>query len=150
MATVSGGFIAAHFGYDAPMRFYVLPAMAAFVLACTLKEPPMSAAGAPRPSYISILREGWRFFVKSPVLMLLTAELSFTNALAWGLIWLFQPLLASAGLPVAYYGVVHAAACIGHRDMGTGILSPLNSINYTFRYPCNSSQLTYRDTFSFF
>ncbi len=113
VATVSGGFIAAHFGYDAPMRFYVLPAIASCVLACTLKEPLMRAAGAPRPSYFSILREGWRFFVKSPVLILLTAELSFTNALAWGLIWLFQPLLASAGLPVAYYGVVHAAACIG-------------------------------------
>ncbi|MHC1762299.1 MAG: MFS transporter [Negativicutes bacterium] len=113
VATVSGGFIAAHFGYDAPMRFYVLPALAAFVLACMLKEPPMHATGTTRPGYISILREGGRFFVKSPVLVLLTAELSFTNALAWGLIWLFQPLLANAGLPVAYYGVVHAAACIG-------------------------------------
>jgi MFS family permease len=29
------------------------------------------------------------------------------------LIWLFQPLLAGAGLPVAYYGVVHAASCVG-------------------------------------
>lgn len=113
IATVSGGFIAVHFGYDAPMRFYVLPSLASFVLACTLKETPMHAAGAPRTSYISILREGGRFFVKSPVLMLLTAELALTNALAWGLIWLFQPLLADAGLPVAYYGVVHAAACIG-------------------------------------
>lgn len=112
-ATLSGGFIAAHLGYDAPVRFYVLPALAAFVLACTLKEPPVRAADATRTGYIAILREGGRFFVKSPVLMLLTAELAFTNALAWGLIWLFQPLLASAGLPVAYYGVVHAAACIG-------------------------------------
>jgi Major Facilitator Superfamily. len=113
VATVVGGFIAGAFGYDAPMRFYVLPALAAFALACTLKEPPTREAGAPRPGYAAILREGGRFFAASPVLVLLTAELAFSNALAWGLIWLFQPLLAGAGLPVAYYGVVHAAACGG-------------------------------------
>ena len=45
--------------------------------------------------------------------MLLTAELSLSNALAWGLIWLFQPLLAGAGFPVASYGVVQASACVG-------------------------------------
>ena len=110
-ATIAGGFIAGRFGYDAPMRFYVLPALVAFALACTLKEPPVRDAGAPRPGYIAILRDGGRFFLKSPVLMLLTAELAFTNALAWGIIWLFQPLLAGAGLPVAGYGIVHAAAC---------------------------------------
>lgn len=113
VAATAGGFIAGWFGYEAPMRFYALPALAAFVLACALKEPPTRAAGAPRPGYVAILREGGRFFAASPVLLLLTAELAFTNALAWGLIWLFQPLLAAAGLPVTYYGVVHAAACGG-------------------------------------
>ncbi len=111
--TVAGGFIAGYFGFDAPMRFYVLPALAAFALACTLREPPVREAGAPRPGYTAILREGGRFFATNPVLLVLTAELAVTNALAWGLIWLFQPLLAAAGLPVAYYGVVHAAACFG-------------------------------------
>lgn len=113
LATIVGGFIAECYGYDAPMRFYALPALAAFVLACTLKEPPFREVGVARPGYMTILREGGRFFTKSPVLLLLTAELSFTNALAWGLIWLFQPLMAGAGLPVGYYGVVHAAACGG-------------------------------------
>ncbi len=113
VAAIAGGFIAGRFGYDAPMRFYALPALAAFALACTLNEPPVRAAGAPRPGYLAILREGGRLFATSPVLRLLTAELAFTNALAWGLIWLFQPLLAAAGLPVAYYGFVHAAACGG-------------------------------------
>lgn len=111
--TVAGGFIAGYFGFDAPMRFYVLPALAAFALACTLREPPVREADAPRPGYTAILREGGRFFATNPVLLVLTAELAVTNALAWGLIWLFQPLLSAAGLPVAYYGVVHAAACFG-------------------------------------
>jgi MFS family permease len=113
VAAIAGGFIAERFGYDAPMRFYVVPALAVFALSCTLKEPPFREAGAVRPGYLTILREGGRYFRNSPVLVLLTVELSLSNALAWGLIWLFQPLLASAGLPVAYYGLVHAAACGG-------------------------------------
>ncbi len=113
VAAIAGGFMAGYFGYEAPMRFYVLPALAAFALSCSLKEPPVREAGSPRPGYVEILREGGRFFATNKVLLLLTAELAATNALAWGLIWLFQPLLAAAGLPVAYYGVVHAAACLG-------------------------------------
>ena len=110
---ITGGFIAKYFGYVAPMRFYVLPALAAFALACTLREPPIRAEGAPRPKYGTILLEGGRYFVRNPALVLFTAELSLTNALAWGLIWLFQPLLAGAGFPVASYGVVQASACVG-------------------------------------
>jgi MFS family permease len=113
VAAIAGGFMADYFGYEAPMRFYVLPALAAFALACSLKEPPVRETGALRPGYTEILREGGRFFATNKVLLILTAELALTNALAWGLIWLFQPLLAAAGLPVAYYGVVHAAACLG-------------------------------------
>lgn len=113
VAAIAGGFMADYFGYEAPMRFYVLPALAAFALACTLREPPVRETGAPRPGYTEILYEGGRFFATNKVLLVLTAELAVTNALAWGLIWLFQPLLAAAGLPVAYYGVVHAAACLG-------------------------------------
>jgi MFS family permease len=113
VAAISGGFIAERLGYDAPMRFYVLPALAAFVLACTLHEPPVHSRTTAARGYLAILRGGGRFFMRSPALLLLTTELAVTNALAWGLIWLFQPLLASAGLPVASYGVVHAAACVG-------------------------------------
>ena len=103
---ITGGFIAKYFGYVAPMRFYVLPALAAFALACTLREPPIRAEGAPRPKYGTILLEGGRYFVRNPALVLLTAELSLTNAL-------FQPLLAGAGFSVASYGVVQASACVG-------------------------------------
>jgi len=111
--TIAGGFIAARFGYAASMSLYIFPALAAFVLACMLKEPPVREVGEVRPGYLTILREGGRFFAQSPVLLLLTVELALTNALAWGLIWLFQPLLAAAGVPVAYYGIVHAVTCGG-------------------------------------
>lgn len=113
VATIAGGFIAARFGLRAPMLAYVAPAGAASLLALLLAEPPVRAAGEPRPTYGRILVEGGRYFLAHRVLLLLTAELAVTNALAWGLIWLFQPLLARSGVPLAWFGLVHAAACLG-------------------------------------
>lgn len=95
------------------MLAYVAPAGAASLLALLLAEPPVRAAGEPRPTYGRILVEGGRYFLAHRVLLLLTAELAVTNALAWGLIWLFQPLLARSGVPLAWFGLVHAAACLG-------------------------------------
>jgi len=113
IGTIAGGFIAANIGYVASMSFYIIPALLAFLLACTLQEPSLGEKSSTRQGYLEILRGGVRHFAQSPVLVLLTVELVITNALAWGLIWLFQPLLAEAGLPVASYGVVHALTCGG-------------------------------------
>ena len=112
IGTTIGGFIA-KFGYDAPMRYYMIPAFISFLIALSLKEPPFKENTTGRISYFTILKEGGSYFLKNKVLLLLTVELTLTNAFAWGIIWLFQPLLANAGLPVAYYGIVHAGACIG-------------------------------------
>ena len=113
-ATLAGAFIASTFGLSAPMRAYVLPAALAFLLALTLREPPLPAREpSRRPSYARILTEGGRYFLGHKVVLLLAVELALTNALAWGLIWLFQPLLERAGLPLRYFGVVHALACLG-------------------------------------
>jgi MFS family permease len=113
VATIAGGFIAARLGLRAPMLAYIVPAGAACLLALLLAEPPARASGASRPTYGRILVEGGRYFLAHRVLLLLTAELAVTNALAWGIIWLFQPLLARSGVPLAGFGLVHAAACLG-------------------------------------
>ncbi len=97
IGTIAGGFIAANIGYVASMSFYIIPALLAFLLACTLQEPSLGEKSSTRQGYLEILRGGVRHFAQSPVLVLLTVELVITNALAWGLIWLFQPLLAEAG-----------------------------------------------------
>lgn len=112
IGTIVGGFIAA-FGYDAPMRYYMIPAFISFLMALSIKEPPFKGIATGRISYFTILKEGGRYFLKNRILLMLTVELAITNALAWGIIWLFQPLLANAGLPVTYYGFIHAAACLG-------------------------------------
>jgi MFS family permease len=112
--TLTGGFIASAYGLSAPMRAYVFPAAAAFLLALTLREPPQwTQERKTRTSYARILTEGGRFFLGHKVVRLLAFELALTNALAWGLIWLFQPLLERGGLPLRFFGVVHALSCVG-------------------------------------
>ena len=113
-ATLLGGFIASGFGLSAPMRAYVFPAALAFLVSLTLREPPgWAQEHRTRASYARILAEGGRYFLGHKVVRLLAFELALTNALAWGLIWLFQPLLARSGVPLRFFGVVHALTCLG-------------------------------------
>jgi MFS family permease len=112
--TLVGGFIASAYGLSAPMRAFVVPATVAFLVALTLREPPAWAKQEPtRTSYTRILVQGGRYFLGHKVVRLLAIELAFTNALAWGLIWLFQPLLERSGVPLRFFGVVHALSCVG-------------------------------------
>ncbi len=113
-ATLAGAFIASAFGLRAPMLAYTVPAALAFLLSLTLREPPVQASAARgRLAYTRVLAEGGRYFLGHKVVRLLAFELALTNALAWGLIWLFQPLLERAGLPLRFFGVVHALSCLG-------------------------------------
>lgn len=112
LATVLGGFIAARFGLQAPMRATAVPATLAFLIALTLREPPGGSREGEARSYLRILREGGRQFARHPVIRLLAIEAAVTNALAWGIIWLFQPLLRRAGVPLQAFGVVHALCCL--------------------------------------
>jgi hypothetical protein len=112
--TLAGGFIASTFGLSAPMRAYVIPAALAFLLSLTLSEPAVqSPERKSRVSYMRIITEGGRYFLGHKVVLLLAVELALTHALAWGLIWLFQPLLERGGLPLRFFGVVHALSCLG-------------------------------------
>jgi MFS family permease len=119
-ATIAGGFIAARFGLAAPMRATAVPAALGLLLALSLKEPPDVTRDAGRV-YSRILREGARQFASHPVIRLLALEAAVTNALAWGIIWLFQPLLQRAGLPLQVFGVVHALGCLSQIAFLSGV-----------------------------
>lgn len=120
-ATILGGFVAARFGLRAPMLATAVPAALAMVLALTLREPAQSAIEGERRSYLQILREGGRRFARHPVIRLLAVEAAITNALAWGIIWLFQPLLRRALVPLQAFGVVHALGCLAQIAFLSGI-----------------------------
>lgn len=111
---VAGGFIARSFGLPAPMLAYVAPAGVALLIALSLDDPMARTARADgERSYGRILLEGGRYFLAHKVVRLLAFEAAVTNALAWGLIWLFQPLLERAGVSLAFFGVVQGLGCVG-------------------------------------
>ncbi len=112
VGTVIGSLIASRWGLNVPMKCYVIPAFIGFVIALFLKEPPFHEQKEHK-SYGKILKEGTQFFTQHRVLLILTTEMAITNALAWSIIWLFQPLLERSGMGIAYFGVVHAMTCIG-------------------------------------
>lgn len=109
---VAGGLIAARFGPRAAMQAYAFPAAACLLVSLTLVEAPRGATEA-RPRYLDVLRNGAAYFFRNRVLLVLTADMALTNAAAWSIIWLYQPLLGRAGVPVALFGGVHALLCAG-------------------------------------
>jgi MFS family permease len=107
-----GGFVADAFGLRAPLASYVIPSTLACVLGLTLVEPP-AVTPSPERRYFSILFDGLRFVRTHPVLLAFGIELALAHGLIRAIIWLYQPLLAADGMPIKYFGLVHAAAALG-------------------------------------
>lgn len=117
-----GAFFASHWSLTTPMMLYAIPALLAGLLALTLHEPPIHAEKQGR-RYHHLLRDGARYFVQHPFLLWLSLDLAITNALAWAIIWLYQPKLAQAGVPIGAFGLAQAAVCLAqilylHRSRG--------------------------------
>ncbi len=108
LGTISGGFIASRFGLAAPMAAYVAPAAGATLLALTLREPEGAGRERPGRTFRGVLSEGARYFAGHARIRRLALDAAVVNAVAWGIIWLFQPLLERAGVPIRLFGIVHA------------------------------------------
>lgn len=108
---LAGSVIAAWWGISAPMKAYALAGAASFLLSLSLEEPPGENRHE-HPGLFSVLREGWAELSSKPALMELSLEFAASNALAWSIIWLYQPLLKAAGVPMAWFGTVHAASAL--------------------------------------
>lgn len=113
LGTLMGMGLAAYGGLAWPMRAYALPALLVTGLSLTLREAPTGEPRAAHQNYLGVLRSGAKYFISHPIIRLFTLELAITNALAWAIIWLYQPVLTQRGFPVSALGWVHAAACLG-------------------------------------
>ena len=109
-----GSVLATRAGLRATFAFQALPMALSALLALSLREPPVApASGGARPRYADTLRQGLRHFAREPALRVLTLDMVSVGALAWLVIWLYQPLLESAGVPIGGFGPVHTAAALG-------------------------------------
>jgi len=112
VGALTGGPLAATLGLRAPLLLQAAPAALAAALALALVEPP-HAPGLSRPRVGELLLGGLRLLRAQPVLRSLALDLVASASLAWLVIWLYQPQLERVGVPLALFGTVHAAMCLG-------------------------------------
>ena len=102
-----GSVIAAYLGLRAVMFLMVIPFTGGIIIGLTFREPRPDPK-AERKSFLKILKEGLRYFVKSKVLLILAFDMISIGTIAFLIIWLYQPMLTEIGIPIAFFGIVQA------------------------------------------
>jgi MFS family permease len=109
-----GSVVAARLGVRWPMLLQAAPLAAGGLVALTLVEPPRGRREpAEGGSYLRLLSGGLHHFREAPALRALALDQVACATVAWLVIWLYQLQLARVGVPLAAYGVVHAAMGLG-------------------------------------
>ncbi len=108
LGAVAGSWVGEFLGLRAPMGLQALPALGAVFFAWTMREPAPETARDPVMSYGRVLADGVRTLARHPALRILTLDMVFTGAVAWLVIWLYQPVLEFVGVPLIWFGAVHA------------------------------------------
>ncbi len=109
-----GAVVASRLGLRWPMLLQAVPMALSGVFALALTEPPrgkkeeVEAGG-----YLHLLSGGLHHFRSAPQLRALALDQVACAVVAWLVIWLYQLQLARVGVPLAAYGVVHAAMGLG-------------------------------------
>jgi MFS family permease len=105
-----GGVAAARFGVRSPMLIQAVPMALSGLVALSLKEPPRQGTSErERGSYLRLLSGGLHHFRSAPDLRALALDQAACATVAWLVFWLYQPQLMRVGIPLAAFGVVHAA-----------------------------------------
>jgi MFS family permease len=108
LAAPFGGFIAYKFGLNAPMLATSIPFLFSGLVALSIKEPKVIDRTSESKRYFNIIKGGFIFFYRHKKLRLVALDGAIVASAAYFVIWLYQPILTKSGLPVAYFGLVHA------------------------------------------
>ncbi len=111
---LTGSLVASALGVRWPMLLQALPLLAAGILALGMTEPPRAGTAAPeRVGYLRLLSGGLEHFRSAPELRALALDQVACMTVAWLVIWLYQLQLARVSIPLAAFGLVHAAMGLG-------------------------------------
>ncbi len=108
-----GAVVASRWGVRWPMLLQSVPMALSGVIALSLAEPPRGRGQAERGSYRRLLSGGLHHFRSAPELRALALDQVACATVAWLVIWLYQLQLGRVGVPLAAFGVVHAAMGLG-------------------------------------
>ena len=79
-----------------------------YLIALTFKEPKIKNNKDKKTKYIETLKSGIIYFKEHKILKILAFDLVSISALVFFIIWMYQPLLGKLGVPIIYFGLVHA------------------------------------------
>jgi len=107
VAAPIGSAIASFVGLRQTMLFMSVPFLLAFLLAFTFEEPAHAGSKEAR-GYLETLTGGLRYFREHRVLRILAFDAVSISTLTFLIIWTYQPYLKEVGIPLVYFGFVHA------------------------------------------
>ncbi len=122
IAALSGGVIAASFGYTLNYQASVVSCVLAFILTLFIKEPPGQESGRPA-SLIFIAGAAFRFFRMRPNVLRVCLNAAVISALIVYVDEFWQIYLFETGVPVLFFGA--AASLFGLSRIPAGMISAL-------------------------
>ncbi|MBI4225479.1 MAG: MFS transporter [Candidatus Sungbacteria bacterium] len=100
-----GTLIALYWGLNAPILCAAVPVCIAGCIVLMLPEPVRKKRKA---TIRDVVRTGLSFVWHTRALKLLTINLALVEVAGYFVVWLYQPLLISSNVPLAYFGIAHA------------------------------------------
>ncbi len=122
LAAPVGSGIAALLGLRHAVSLMAVPSLVGVLIALSIREPPTGRSE--RPAYGALLREGVSLFARSRRLRRLTVDLLLAGTPAFLIIWIYQARLGELGVPIGWFGVVHAGLAASQIGV-LALLAPL-------------------------
>jgi MFS family permease len=113
VGALGGAALAQWLSLRAIVALQAVPVALSVVVALALVEAPTHERASGSHSLWRVAREGLGLVLGRPPLRRLALDFVSVGAVAFLVIWLYQPLLESAGVPIAGFGLVHVALSLG-------------------------------------
>lgn len=107
IAAPLGGFIANQMGLNAPQYMTAIPMFIASAIAWSINEPKIHSDSQSK-KYIEIIKEGFHEIRHNPIIRTLAFDSVVVSSAAYFVVWFYQPYMVSLGIPLIYFGLVHA------------------------------------------
>jgi len=109
VAAPLGSLIAKYFGLRYVMLFMAVPFLLATFIGLTFTEPKTKKK-VESTRYLKLMIGGINYFRKHDQLKILAFDMIGVSIFIFFIIWLYQPLLMELGVPIIYFGFIHAIA----------------------------------------
>lgn len=111
-AIIFGSIIGDHVSLILPMRLTACASILAFCVAWFIKEPKVTTSQFPSSRKQINLMAGFRLLRTTPVITPYWLDYVVVNVFARSIIWMFQPILMHAMIPLSYFGLIQAGSML--------------------------------------